>query len=1825
MTGLNEHLLNYIKHEVEIAIAKSTGSFLRIVFSFPPQRYLSSLYDHITESGSGLIVDNGAAREEVPTYLLDNSAIDPDRRQTIARCTPTYLTTIRNMDQPVWLVLQEVSAKTNRSLETTSVPIGIFKEIKSFKDWMSVPVVEYLVDEIFDKYQLDNSNEDHNELIRYVLERLWKVDENLKDKNSIWLWLERLFLPIPESHSPRDVFLARTGLPYCGEEFFGKKSHLTVLERLSDAFQAKGLRSEFDDLEKIAEPNKLPYVREMRRGVENKNIIEANDFVRNPLFAYAPKELDGLAIPNWWYQLDIDTWHKLLDSGNDEPVLEEDVLSVELPEQIASLPKGLVPVTLNDVRLRISCAAREGVLNFVIERSNGTAAFQEVFNSAVSSDAPVEFVDENVPVHERLIRYRVSGDGIKPVLVKVIVLNRYRPGVVASNQGALKASPFKMNTKASDEKSKRKVSRYESDIDLVGMGSHMLDLFVSSELELDEDICGYEVDAEQEGPVIRRLSKISENHYSCLIDTDEDCYYDFSARRDGSGEVLYRVYISASDVKQEGARSEFERLILMNRASAHGGHESPRVDPYPCRIMDLEMWAQDSDYSFRPLILGPDYEECWRRPSWATDDPMSMYGLPLDPRPKTGEMNPVANFIGARKRVISAIKASNDKAAQPAASMKLYELMRDEAFVSLISDLLDAYLAWLEADYDNAAWSDLVCLHSEQATSKALESTPYAVLMTPFHPLKLAWQCCAQNMLQDALDRHSRCPAASVVSPTNFPDCFVLPCRTATGSVIRKGFVSISSSSDYWSVLRSVDPGDYSKLDSRQGIFGESFGIQVEGLSSGFSAQQVVRSLDEVSRLLSAKTSLRVGISSETGGASSCNQGVYAWCLSNLGDDQDCWSVAGKKSLIVEDFRESALQPEQAELASLTARSNAAVSWFAREESAIRCKTDLSIIAHLSTMSRTFDKQGVRSAVDLSGLTRWRVRKQLPGQNAAFIAESRIGEVPNILDAGAVTSRLLKCVDEIERQCREMFDSYIFAPDLANLDSVARHSRYTALSSDDIDPACFFGSTSKAYLWDYELPSYSKRAGENTGYYLLANESPGMLSAVRSALGLIGESSIFSDDQISGLLEEISRRGMPTLKRLTSGGSMSLGELGMLVALRVLQTDFELGVSAQGLLPATNNNSINLVVPADPFQKHYDDLRSALKYTHAERPDLLVLSIEVIDGKPRRMKITPIEVKARADGLPQAKRKEAIGQAKYFAGLLEEIRSNSEIIPLWGLAWRNLLATMLDYGFRVYGQLDKFMNYSEWAYHHSAILSAISTNDMEIEIDKRGRLIIVESSNDKSVHDTDNDGFNETIVIQHHEALSILSRSSESIMERVRENLGSWDLDASRIREFPHSRDNHSNGCDPDGDSVDIDNNDSRNDDEHIYRAPLVDSEDNEYEYESQAAEGGEAGEVDYVCDGTGIKFKVGSTVKQFTEEELFFFPSNTALNQLNVGIVGDLGTGKTQLIQGLVYQLTKDASMNRGKAPNILIFDYKRDYSKKEFVEATGAKVVSPFNMPLNLFDTRDSSMGPRAWLERSKFFIDILSKIYSGIGAVQGQNIKEAVKAAYKRFEIGSGDFPTINDVFEEYQGLVKSPDTPYSIMSDLVDGEYFVPNSKDVVPFSEFLKGVVVVDLSQVGQDDKTKNMLVVIFLNLFYEHMLKIDKQPFLGESPKLRFVDTMLLVDEADNIMKYEFDVLKKILLQGREFGVGVLLASQYLSHFRTTHENYLEPLLTWFLHKVPNVNVKELEGIGLAKVNPDLVEQIKTLNCHECLYKTFDVGGKIIRGAPFFELVKGRE
>jgi DNA phosphorothioation-dependent restriction protein DptH len=1811
-----------LKQSVSQSLVDRSNEKLRLVYSAPPFPVLEEMFSHLAREGELLELQVEEQKVRLHYFLLDDRCTDP-QGVVSARCGQNYLNAIRNA-VGTFIALKDCRESLIRGLATTTNSVGIPGEIQVFGDWRGMQLIERLTSMILSKFfDREKKRNIASNLLKLSLEEAWDLDDRYLDRRHAWGVLRRLCDIDAADVTPADAFLAILGFPSCrNSNEYGSRSHTNVLARLGDLLDQLGFCGTFDILSERADQS----VKEHLHTLLNHLLVRCStpqEFLAAPLMAYSPfGDEDGGDLPDWWKALDLTEWERLLDSGGQPGTgLQVECLGDRIPKA-----KGMPDVFLGVPRFGVSIPEETATMEVRVSRACGRKQLEE--STRLQASEPVDWTDPSeIPEHDPYLRYRFEHDKHKPVTLNVIALDYYSPGVALYCRSASKVTPFKLNKKARDDRKGEKIERYEAELRVNGVGSHQLDLYFRSGAVLGDSITGHEVNSEHGDEVVRRISLSNGQHAVCVIETDEECHYDFDARLPDRHEpAKFRIWISAADHTPTGAWSEFDSLILQNMEAG----ANTRVEAVPSRLGDLSIWAMESLESFHPVVIGPDYLDNWSAPCWIQRPVLSLKKLILDPRPEPGAMVAPDAFMEARARILGILRrAGGQDMALPMESHRLGEMVSDVDFAEALGCYIDTYCDWLKTSPSAACWVDLVALHDIEPEGDTLNPIPYACLLTPLHPLRLGWQCRAQAVLKRALEEHARCPAASMLDPGHFPDCMVLHCMTATGRLLPKGFISVSSSSDYWGVLWNCERISEISGTHAATIFTPAFGLEIHGLQTGFSVQQVVRSLVEVERLSAAKSTLRVGVMSDTTGSSSCNEGIEAWALERLGDEGDEWFAGGGRSLHVHDRRDPVLQPEGSALASIVNGVSGKLSWFnlhGRDGEQPPC--DLTVVAHLGTANPSFQSENLHSPVDCSFLYRRRLRKQLATNGGRFIAESRVGRYPAVEEDG-LGAKVGKCASLLEQACKEHFDSYLFAPRLHTLEVGLRHARYCAVSSSNVDAPCFFDGTRSSYLWDYDLPSYGRKAGENSGYFLLAKESPTMIRAVQSACKAIAPTSEISKDKVESMLGEVSRRGMPTLKKLTVGGSASLGELGMLVALRLLQSEFEESPACPGIAPVQVGGAVlNLVVPVDPFQNHFENLRAALNKGGGERPDLLVVSIRFEDGEPVAAKVTPLEVKARSGVMNATDRKAALGQAKSFAGLIKSIQNMGQKHELWGIAWRGLIVSWIDYAFRVYGQLDQFLRHSDWAKLHEEVLAAVMSGVLQPEVDERGRLVVVDLSSTSGPVDVDGDGFHETIALNHPDGYSVLNSTHGGLVGGIVALLGDWEL-------LPHGDgrrevmlnltlgDQRSSAVAIGADETEKAESLSRDKPGVPKHGKLPETNDTLTAMSGSSTGALPTAETSSVKAGQeGLKFKVGSVKDAFQSRDVAFFPANTQLNQLNVGIVGDLGTGKTQLIQAFIHQLRANPSQNRGTAPRILIFDYKKDYSKPAFVEATGARVVKPFDIPLSLFDTRDSSNPERAWLDRSKFFTDVLDKIFSGIGPVQRQKIKEAVKSAYASTKDAEPGFPTLEDVFAAYaEAAGDKVDSPYAIMSDLVDGAYFTSDRSKVQQFSSFLDGVVVVDLGAVGQDDRTKNMLVAIFLNLFYEHMLTIEKKPFIGADPQLRHVEAMLLVDEADNIMKYEFDVLKKVLLQGREFGVGVMLASQYLSHFKTSNENYVEPLLTWLVHKVPNITVRELESLGLPHVDSNMAQRIKSLECHECLYKTFDVDGQFIRATPFYELM----
>ena len=1437
--------------------------------------------------------------------------------------------------------------------------------------------------------------------------------------------------------------------------------------------------------------------------------------------------------------------------------------------------------------------------------------------------------DAALPPHKTPARYSIEASGLKKASIKVIALENWEPGFFVFCRNARRVSPPKRPTQ------RRAGADFECSMALEGSGRHYIDVYTRPSVQLGEQAERYENSATETEIRKAQVAKVDDRTWGFEAETTGECHYDLTVQREGGEWLTIRIFLTCDDVSPEGCKTEFERLIKLNRQQDNGRATTDVQLDRNVRCADLQTWILSRAnvlQSYYPLVVSTDCASEWRPPSWAarSGTVISAGKFLNDPRPEISDFRPPAGFIEARQWLSEKLRGSDENGLVEAARLGEW-LTTDEQFAEKLHAYLQAYFDWLGSEPNVAPWVDVIAFCGLEQDRSTLKQEPDAIILNPLHPIRLAWQAVAQKVMFLSYKRNQPCPAAGILDPDIAPDILSLPLYSASGAVNLQAFLAVECSSDYWGILWNGKRIDTLSKLADQAPFDEEFGIQIGGISSGFSLAQVRRSLDDVAEMLAAKPVITVTISSASGQTNACNEGINVWCKERLGaTETESLNALGPRLLQILDLRDEKARPEDAEISNLAEDTSNAVRWFVGDQAA--CSPDLGIIAQLETSNAREDRVEVGSPLGWGALLRHRVRRQLPAADGAFLSESRVG-VARPPGGDGLADKLVSTIAKLENLSDSKL-GFSFAPSVHAIKQALDRADFAAVSSSAVDPACFLGNWLPGYLWDYDLPSYSHRSGDTNGYYLLSKIKETDRDVLKNTLAKLPDGGKMAGADVDAIILEVARRGIPTVRGLSSGNSGAAGDLGLFVASRLLQDSFRLSGEPGGLLPIlleqNGTKTVALIIPVDPFRGYLDDLQRALKMPQLLRPDLLVAGIN-ITASECRIKFTPIEVKYRTDIFSPASCKEALAQAASLSALfskLSKLAADPDLV-MWRLAFHHLLGSMLSFAFRVYSQQRMATNQSkQWTELHAAVMGSLLSDEAKLQIDPIGRLVVLDKSTASAPRDVDEDAFFETLALSPSDAASILTDAKPAIYDLIKQRVNNWDLLPDGIAVAPMvvavppktvgviTQPEESEAIPgPIPSNPPVPAPETIPGEKLPGQIPIPPTAVALIETESGVPK-------EFPPSKAGIAFPVGETIDGFRKESRSFRPSDTNLTHLNIGVVGDLGTGKTQLLKAMIWRLSKSAHLNRGIRPRFLIFDYKKDYSDPEFVAATGAKVVKPHHLPVNVFDISNSQDSFKPWLDRFNFFSDVLDKIYSGIGPIQRRQLRSAVKQAYDTC-LPAGRQPTIYDVNSCYSAIIgNKADSPSAILEDLVDREMFSPDSNKAMDFDHFLDGVVVVDLASLGQDDRAKNMLVAVMLNMFYEHMLRIPKRTYEGTDPQLRAIDSYLLVDEADNIMRYEFDVLRKVLLQGREFGVGVILASQYLRHFKAGASDYRDPLLTWFVHKVPNVTPSELQALGLTTDVAQMAERIKTLPKHCCLYKTFGVAGDVIHVDPFYQLVK---
>lgn len=371
-----------------------------------------------------------------------------------------------------------------------------------------------------------------------------------------------------------------------------------------------------------------------------------------------------------------------------------------------------------------------------------------------------------------------------------------------------------------------------------------------------------------------------------------------------------------------------------------------------------------------------------------------------------------------------------------------------------------------------------------------------------------------------------------------------------------------------------------------------------------------------------------------------------------------------------------------------------------------------------------------------------------------------------------------------------------------------------------------------------------------------------------------------------------------------------------------------------------------------------------------------------------------------------------------------------------------------------------------------------------------------------------------------------------------------------------------------------------------------------------------------------GVTILVGNN--KYGNSPIYFYPNNTRfVSHPNLGIIGTMGTGKTQFARSVIAQFSKESVNNVNETPiGMLVFDYKGDYNDSEFLDKVGGhcyKANYPFN-PLKLCITEDMKFMNLPSITANRV-ADSISKAF-GLGNVQTSTILDVILDAYEEVGITRDSStwtrpaPTMQQVVDKYlEGDVKR-DTVYSVFRMLQDYQIFTSDTNNCVTMFEWLKSVQVIDLTL--YEDNIKKLIVSLVLDVFYAEMKQLKSSE---QKDGLRELRTIILVDEAHQFMKMKFNSLRKIISEGRAFGVGMILSTQGISDFRSD-EDYSNFIKSWVVHNVTNPSKTDLSAIFGAS-DPNIERYMSYITNAVTFQSISKLGNQInyIEDMPYFKLI----
>jgi DNA sulfur modification protein DndE len=334
-----------------------------------------------------------------------------------------------------------------------------------------------------------------------------------------------------------------------------------------------------------------------------------------------------------------------------------------------------------------------------------------------------------------------------------------------------------------------------------------------------------------------------------------------------------------------------------------------------------------------------------------------------------------------------------------------------------------------------------------------------------------------------------------------------------------------------------------------------------------------------------------------------------------------------------------------------------------------------------------------------------------------------------------------------------------------------------------------------------------------------------------------------------------------------------------------------------------------------------------------------------------------------------------------------------------------------------------------------------------------------------------------------------------------------------------------------------------------------------------------------------------------------------------NIAIAGMAGSGKTQLIKDILYQISKKTD----NSLKFILFDYKGEGNPdqlKPFLKNTDCEFIDIVNdggIDFNPFSS--ISLDERQRPFSISAFVDTIATFVPSVGVAQKNILKNLITDL---FDEKNNFYPTINELFERldeyYSETKRKPDTLYAGIQDLTTNIFNCENTE-----SNILDKSLYLNLPP-ALSDTLRQLVVFLLLRYFMTYFSSTnDCKPNDYIFP-LRYV---IVIDEAHIYLKNKNarKALEELLRLLRSKGVIIVMLSQGVEDYRTKDFDFASQVKLPICLNVQNKDYKMITSfLGTPNSKYKLETEIKKLESGKGLLNLNDP--KIIELRQFWKTIE---